>query len=315
MINNTIVYNLENTSNNSSDSFLEELPIRLRGRAEWWELKRADIILINQIGEGSVGVVYKTLWRGLDTACKFLKKSATETDLNDLQNEVDIISHLRHPNLVLFLGACTNDPLLLLYEYLPLGSLDNYYKTQSNIIKKLWKPNNNLIYKWNHELSQAIYFLHSCHYPIMHRDIKPSNILLTNDLHIKITDFGLSKTIKKKHDYYKMSGCVGTLRYMAPEVINNKDYDLKIDIYSLSLIFWFIYTGLLPYENIIDNKDMPIHIINGLRPDHTLIKCKKLQILIINMWNEEPELRPNMKSVLNSIENLEFKKEKSCIII
>jgi serine/threonine protein kinase len=310
---------LLNNSNNSSSSYLDQIPINMRGRAEWWELKRNEIIFEKKIGEGSVGIVHKAKWRGLITACKYLKKMANETDSNDLINEISIISRLRHPNLVLFLGGCTmNEPLLLLYEYLPNGSLDYYYEKKKKELNKIWKPNNTLLYKWISQLSQAIYFLHNCHYPIMHRDIKPSNILLTSNLEIKITDFGLSKTIKNtKDNKYKMSGCAGTLRYMAPEIfINNENYDLKIDIYSLSLNFWYIYTGILPYEEIINNDNFRLHIINGYRPDKTLIKYKPLQILLINMWNTESELRPDITSVFNTINNFELKdKKKICNIL
>lgn len=303
---------LSNSPHNSNSSYLDLLPINIRGRAEWWELKRKEIEFIDIIGEGSGGIVYKTKWRGLTTACKFLKKTASETEYNDLINEISVISHLRHPNLVLFLGACCiSKPLLLLYEYLPNSSLDNYYNFKSNNLNKRWIPNNTLLYMWISELSKGIYFLHNCHYPIMHRDVKPSNILLTDNLHIKITDFGLSKTIKNTSEQYKMSGCVGTIRYMAPEIFSNKDnYDLKIDIYSLSLNFWFMCTAMLPYEEIIHNKLFTNFVINGYRPDYTLIKYKPLQILIINMWNTEPELRPDMEYILNEINKFEFKNEK-----
>jgi len=310
---------LNNSNNSSSSSYLDKIPINIRGRAEWWELKRDEIIFEKKIGEGSVGIVHKAKWRGLTTACKYLKTLANETDSNDLINEISIISRLRHPNLVLFLGGCTmNEPLLLLYEYLSNGSLDYYYKKKKEELNKIWKPNNTLLYKWIHQLSQAIYFLHNCHYPIMHRDIKPSNILLTTNLEIKITDFGLSKTIRNtKDNKYEMSGCAGTLRYMAPEIfINNENYDLKIDIYSLSLNFWFIYTGILPYNEIIENENFKAFIINGYRPDKTLIKYKPLQILIINMWNTESELRPDITSVFNTINNFELKdKKRNCNIL
>ena len=131
----------------------------------------------------------------------------------------------------------------------------------SHKYSKQWKPSPKYMYRWIKELTQAIYFLHNCYYPIMHRDIKPSNILLDEDLHIKLTDFGLSRTIKKKHDIYKMSGCTGTLRYMAPEILFNKgeDYNLKIDIYSMALNYWFINTGKIPLNEI----DKKIKVLSG----------------------------------------------------
>ena len=273
-------------SNSSSNSlYMEQVPFHIRGRAEWWELKHDEILLYEKLAEGGNGIINKASWRGLKCVVKCLKHNNNDVEYQDMINEISVISHLRHPNLVLFLGACTmTDPLLLLYEYMKNASLDVYYLNKCNEKNKLWKPKKQLAYKWIYELTQAIYFLHHCYYPIMHRDLKPSNILLNEDLHIKLTDFGLSRTIKKKHEKYKMSGCTGTLRYMAPEIIFNtgEDYDLKIDIYSLSLNMWFICSCVKPYielEKIEDKMMCGMIVYNNYRPD-----IKKIS------WLKEPKL-------------------------
>lgn len=289
----------------TSSLYLEIVPFKLRGRAEWWELRRDEIKINERLAEGSNGIINKVKWRGTECVIKYLKHNNNETEYEDLINEISVISHLRHPRLVLFLGACTlNEPLMLLYEYMPNGSLDSYYSKMSYKYSKQWKPSAKYMYKWIKELTQAIYFLHNCYYPIMHRDIKPSNILLDEDLHIKLTDFGLSRTIKKKHDIYKMSGCTGTLRYMAPEILfnNGEDYNLMIDIYSLALNYWFIATGTRPFSEIDKNPHV-IHLIkDGFRPNIGVIHNNdELKKLIIRMWNTCPEMRPDIKEVLDEI--------------
>ena len=287
-------------SSSNSNFYLDNLPLNLRGRAEWWELKQQDIKILDIISYGSCGIVYKSIWRKLTCACKIVKNINNELDINDLKNELSIISHLRHPNLVLFLGAVTiNDPLLLLYEYLPNNSIEKYYQNNNF-------PKPKIMYKWLTQLTQAIYFLHNCYYPVMHRDIKPSNILLTESLNIKITDFGLSKTLKSKNDIYKMSGCTGTLRYMAPEILLNNNYDLKIDIYSLSLNFWFIYTGKIPFKNVQNYESLSYMITHYIRPDISKFYCSKLADIINNMWCHEPELRFNITKVLDSINTINY---------
>jgi serine/threonine protein kinase len=156
----------------------------------------------------------------------------------------------------------------------------------------------------------------------MHRDIKPSNILLDEDLHIKLTDFGLSRTIKKKHDIYKMSGCTGTLRYMAPEILFNKgeDYNLKIDIYSLALNFWFINTGKIPFEELDRNPNVILLLREGTRPNLKEISNIELQNLIDKMWNTLPILRPDIEYVLNKVniivdDTLTKKKQSKCNVM
>lgn len=289
---------------------IDFIPFELRGRAEWWEIKHNELLIYEKIAEGGNGIINKVKWRGLICVVKYLKHNNDDSEYRDLINEIAVISRLRHPNLVLFLGACTViDPLLLIYEYMPNGSLESYYSNMSKQTNKLWKPTYKYIQLWILELTQAIYFLHHCHYPIMHRDIKPSNILLNEDLHLKLTDFGLSRTIKKKHDIYKMSGCTGTLRYMAPEILFNKgeDYDLKIDIYSLALNFWFITTGKKPFSELDKNPDTILLIPNGFRPNIKEIKNDKMKSLIVNMWDTSPEFRPDIKKVLEVVESIKVK--------
>jgi len=311
-------YNDSDYSNHSL--YIKDTPFDKRGITEWWELKHNEFNIVNNnlIGFGSTGKVYKTYWRGIECVVKMLNvntsKQMNDINKNDLINEISIISRLRHPNLVLFLGACTlNEPILLIYEYMENGNLEQYYHNK-NIYKK-WKPDIKLLYKWLIQLTQAIYFLHNCYYPIIHRDIKPSNLLLDDSLNLKLTDFGLSKHLKSKNDNYNMSGITGTLRYMAPEIRNNCDnYDLKIDIYSLSLNFWFMCTGLKPfYEYNLENPTTCLLIINeNIRPNIKKMDWLNSNIfsnLIIKMWDKEPNNRPCIEEILNFLEQNKFKKK------
>lgn len=145
-------------------------------------------------------------------------------------NEISTVSHLRHPNLVLFLGACTQEdgPLLLLNEYMAGGSLEQRYSRKRRELCHPWRPPRQLVAKWIRELTTAVHFLHKCVPPIIHRDLKPANILLTEEDVLKIADFGLSKVLKHTQEAlpanYKMTGEAGTKRYMAPEVVRCEPY-------------------------------------------------------------------------------------------
>lgn len=319
MSDSDIDVSIHNDSDFSNHSLYKDTPFNIRGLNEWWELKHTEIKFNNYklIGFGSNGVVYKTYWRGIECVVKMLKKHDDKINHDDLINEISIISRLRHPNLVLFLGACTlKEPILLLYEYMENGNLEDYYdKNKKN--KKVWKPDISLLNKWLLQLTQVIYFLHNCYYPIIHRDLKPSNILLDDSLNIKLTDFGLSKHLKSKKDNYNMSGITGTLRYMAPEIRKNCDnYDLKVDIYSLSLNYWFMCTGLRPYnEYDLENYATCELIVKcGIRPNIknlNWLKSDKFEKLIVDMWNQEPEMRPNIEYILDFFENNKFKKQNN----
>jgi hypothetical protein len=113
---------------------LSNIPIHVRGRAEAWEIPRSQLQLSTKLGAGAGSVVFKCRWRGLDCAAKLLSdRNPTARDsvvYQEMVNEISIISHLRHPNLVLFLGACTvgSEPLVILSEYMAGGSLEDRFK-------------------------------------------------------------------------------------------------------------------------------------------------------------------------------------------
>ena len=113
---------------------LSNIPIHVRGRAEAWEIPRSQLQLSSKLGAGAGSVVFKCRWRGLDCAAKLLSdRNPTARDsgvYQEMVNEISIISHLRHPNLVLFLGACTvgSEPLVILSEYMAGGSLEDRFK-------------------------------------------------------------------------------------------------------------------------------------------------------------------------------------------
>ena len=159
------------TRRNSSDSAmmvakLASIPLHVRGRAEQWEIPRTQIQISSKIGQGQGGVVFKCRWRSLDCAAKLLTQNSTESiAYYDMVNEISVISHLRHPNLVLFLGACTvgNEPLVILSEFMEGGSLEDRFS------KAAGRPPIKIAVRWIMDLSRAVCFLHNCTTPIIHR--------------------------------------------------------------------------------------------------------------------------------------------------
>jgi hypothetical protein len=212
-------------------TYISNLPLNIRGRAEAWETNRGEIEMLEQIGKGQTGVVHRCKWRRLQCAAKILTVSGKNTiEYRDMVNEISTVSHLRHPNLVLFLGACTQEdgPLLLLNEFMAGGSLEQRYSRKRRELCHPWRPPRQLVAKWIRELTTAVHFLHKCVPPIIHRDLKPANILLTEEDVLKIADFGLSKVLRHSQEAlpanYKMTGEAGTKRYMAPEVVRCEPY-------------------------------------------------------------------------------------------
>ena len=223
---------------------------------------------------------------------------------------------IRHPNLIIFMGTMIeNNNLCIVTEYCKGGTLfDLLYKKKHIDIP--W----NLRLRILIDISKAMNFLHTNNPQIIHNDLKSLNILLTDDIRensennnvtIKINDFGLSKIIDKdKIEWESPQEIVGSVQWMAPEVIqNNFTNNAKVDVYSFGIIIWEVCTRIQPY------KDMSIlQIINFVcseegRPDCNLLPLeqmpKGLLELMKNCWNTDPNLRPDFSSVLFTLTNMQ----------
>ncbi|CAK0797236.1 unnamed protein product, partial [Prorocentrum cordatum] len=112
-----------------------------------------------------------------------------------------------------------------------------------------YRPPLALFLKWTGSVARALCFLHQRTPPVIHRDLKPMNLLLDKNHVLKVTDFGISKRMPLDTETVapRMSGGVGTWRYMAPEVVRYEQYTDKVDIYSFALIMWFMSTGTQPF--------------------------------------------------------------------
>lgn len=233
-------------------------------------------------------------------------------------NEISIISHLRHPNLVLFLGACTvgNEPLVIVNEFMAGGSLEDRFQAMTKDPRGnpvAWAPPVTLAVRWIMDLSRAVCFLHNCTTPIIHRDLKPANLLLTEEDHLKVSDFGLCKTLQKVNEDgtpYQMTGNTGTRRYMAPEVVQcNPKYDEKVDIYSMAMIFWYIFTGTRPFEGVQPDLVAELTSRRGMRPPTEGLGWPAMEALIQRMWAQEAKDRPAAADILKELGTLQVPAE------
>ncbi|XP_048562901.1 probable serine/threonine-protein kinase PBL7 isoform X1 [Triticum urartu] len=195
-----------------------------------------------QLGRGGFGCVYKAyLNDGQVVAVKQL-------DLNGLQGnreflvEVLMLNLLHHPNLVNLIGYCVDgDQRLLVYEYMPLGSLEDHLHDL---------PPNKEPLDWTTRMKIAagaaagLEYLHDkANPPVIYRDIKPSNILLSEGYHAKLSDFGLAKLGPVGDKTHVTTRVMGTYGYCAPEYAATGQLTVKSDIYSFGVVFLELITG------------------------------------------------------------------------
>lgn len=163
--------------------------------------------------------------------------------VNHLQ--VEILSCIRHPNMVLLLGACPEYGCLI-YEYMANGSLDDRLFQRGNTSPLSWQ----LRFKIAAEIATGLLFLHQTKpEPLVHRDLKPGNILLDHNFVSKISDVGLARLVPPVADgvtQYHMTSAAGTFCYIDPEYQQTGMLGIKSDIYALGVILLQLLTARPP---------------------------------------------------------------------
>ncbi|KAH0674570.1 hypothetical protein KY284_025657 [Solanum tuberosum] len=198
-----------------------------------------------KIGEGGYGPVYKCYLDHTQVAIKVLRPDAAQ-GRSQFQQEVEVLSCIRHPNMVLLLGACPEFGCLV-YEYMANGSLDDRLFRRGSTQVLPWQ----LRFRIAAEVGTSLLFLHQTKpEPLVHRDLKPGNILLDRNYVSKISDVGLARlvppSIADSVTQYRMTSTAGTFCYIDPEYQQTGMLGTKSDIYSFGIMLLQIITARPP---------------------------------------------------------------------
>ncbi|GAA0151762.1 transmembrane signal receptor [Lithospermum erythrorhizon] len=270
----------------------------------------------NKIGEGGFGPVYKgKLQTGQEIAVKRLAESSFQ-GLNEFKNEVLLIAKLQHRNLVRLLGCCIHaEERMLIYEYMPNGSLDSFIFGGSNHTKRLlvWRRRYSIIIG----ISRGLLYLHrDSRLRIIHRDLKASNVLLDCEMNPKISDFGMARTFGEDQLITKTLRVVGTYGYMAPEYVIDGIFSMKSDIFSLGVLILEVVSGKRNSQFHHPDHDFNLlgHAwqlwLEGRAPElidpsmedtfpmSQVLRCIQVGLLCVQL---RPEDRPDMSCVLQML--------------
>ncbi|KAF7824796.1 proline-rich receptor-like protein kinase PERK8 [Senna tora] len=194
----------------------------------------------NFVSEGGVGAVYKGELHGMKIAVKKQRSGAGNVEAADkeFKCEVDVLSSVRHENVVVLLGSCSEGShRLLVYEYVCNGSLNQHL---SEYCRKPLSWQNRI--KIAVGAAKGLLYLH--HNNIIHRDITPNNILVTHDYETLLGDFGLATRVGEEESSYSGEICVGNEGYLAPEFLEFGKLSTKTDVYSFGVILLHLITGM-----------------------------------------------------------------------
>ncbi|KAJ3693496.1 hypothetical protein LUZ60_008976 [Juncus effusus] len=267
---------------------------------DWLEISWDELQLRERIGAGSFGTVYRAEWHGSDVAVKVLMdQDFGELQLKEFLREVSIMKRVRHPNVVLFMGAVTKSPhLSIVTEYLPRGSLFRLISKPAagEILDKRRRLRMAL------DVAKGINYLHCLNPPIVHWDLKSPNLLVDKNWSVKVCDFGLSRF--KASTFISSKSVAGTPEWMAPEFLRGEPSNEKCDVFSFGVILWELITmqqpwnGLSPAQVVgaVAFQNRRLTIPDGTSPD--------LTALVEACWHDDPRQRPSFSSIVDRIKKL-----------
>ncbi|XP_042452841.1 U-box domain-containing protein 35-like [Zingiber officinale] len=235
----------QSVDKNPSNSFVQTDARYRRYKIEEIEEATEYFAADKKVGEGGYGPVYKCYLDHTPVAVKVLRPDAAQ-GRSQFQHEVEILSCIRHPNMVLLLGACPEYGCLV-YEYMANGSLEDRLFRRGNTPPIPWQYR----FRIAAEIATCLLFLHQTKpEPLVHRDLKPANILLDQNYTSKISDVGLARllppSVADQVTQYRMTTAAGTFCYIDPEYQQTGMLGTRSDIYSFGILLLQLITAKPP---------------------------------------------------------------------
>eukprot|EP01095_Lingulamoeba_sp_RSL-Kostka_P012413 TRINITY_DN493_c0_g2_i1.p1 TRINITY_DN493_c0_g2~~TRINITY_DN493_c0_g2_i1.p1 ORF type:complete len:407 (+),score=133.88 TRINITY_DN493_c0_g2_i1:61-1281(+) len=252
----------------------------------------------NFIAEGKFGAVYGGVWKGKKVAVKKMRTSQSDAvNIKEFLDEINLLSKLSaHPNVLTLYGACVTLPNLYIVSKLAVkGSL--YDVLHVNCEKLTWKVKARMAA----ELSAAMLYLHYQQPPIVHRDLKSMNILVDEDYHIQVADFGLSRS--KENTFVATLTTAGSPAWMAPEVLRGDPFNHKSDVYSYGVLLWELLVEELPWSDDQYSFGQIVGLVGFqgqrlLLPQNIADDCPDFFVdLIEDCWENKPFSRPDFADI------------------
>lgn len=285
------------------------------------------------LGEGGFGSVFKG-WidensfvatkpgTGMVIAVKRLNQDGFQGHKEWLA-EVNYLGQLYHPHLVKLIGYCLEDEhRLLVYEFMPRGSLENHLFRRGSYFQPLsW----NLRLKVALGAAKGLAFLHSAETKVIYRDFKTSNILLDSNYNAKLSDFGLAKDGPTGDKSHVSTRVMGTYGYAAPEYLATGHLTARSDVFSFGVVLLEMLSGRRAVDknrpsgehNLVEwakpylaNKRKIFRILdNRLEGQYSMDIAYRAATLALQCLSSEPKLRPSMDEVVTALEQLQNSKE------
>ncbi|ESN93057.1 hypothetical protein HELRODRAFT_69263 [Helobdella robusta] len=261
------------------------------------EVQQDQIQLIDHLGSGQFGDVYRALINGKqEVAVKTLKTEST-MEVGKFRKEAEIMHNLRHPRLVgLLLGICMQSrPLFIITEFMCGGSLTSYLQDNRTTLNF-----NNLV-DIAAQVADGMSYLESQNPPYIHRDLRAANVLVAGNNVVKVADFGLAKQVEE--GVYEGSEVSRfPVKWTAPEGLRFMLFTVKSDVWSYGVLLYEIFTlGKVPYSGW-SNFEVKTQVLQGYRlpqpsTGHGALD-EQVYDVMVKCWNEVDVERPSFAQLL-----------------
>jgi len=264
---------------------------------EKWELNNDDVDLVEKIGRGNFGDVFKARLKNSNTmvAVKTCKVTMPDEQKKKFLQEGRILKQYEHPNIVRFIGICVQkQPIMIVMELVPGGSLLNYLRTSAD------KLATKALLGMCQDAASGMEYLESKN--CIHRDLAARNCLVGDTNIVKISDFGMSR---EEEEYIVSDGLKQIpIKWTAPEALNYGKYTSLCDVWSYGVLSWEIFSkGGTPYQGMTNTRAREL-IDSGYRmpaPDGT---PDEVYQLMLRCWQYDPDDRPHFAEIHATVDLL-----------
>ncbi|XP_054280011.1 tyrosine-protein kinase Fer isoform X2 [Macrosteles quadrilineatus] len=264
---------------------------------ELWELNNDDVLLLDKIGRGNFGDVYKARLRttGQEVAVKTCRVTVPDEHKRKFLQEGRILKQYDHPNIVKLIGICVQkQPIMIVMELVVGGSLLTFLRNNSSSLTQ-----KQLLFMCR-DTAAGMRYLESKN--CIHRDLAARNCLVGADNVVKISDFGMSR---EEEEYIVSDGMKQIpIKWTAPEALNFGKYTSLCDVWSYGVLMWEIFAkGGTPYPGYSNSKARE-KIDQGYRMPAPEGTPDEIYQLMLCCWEYQPENRPHFDRIFTIVEKI-----------
>uniref|UniRef100_A0A3Q2P6S8 receptor protein-tyrosine kinase n=1 Tax=Fundulus heteroclitus TaxID=8078 RepID=A0A3Q2P6S8_FUNHE len=262
-------------------------------------LKETELKKLRPLGAGAFGTVYKGAWTPngenvkIPVAIKVLRENTSPKGNKDILDEAYVMASVTSPYVCRLLGICLTSAVQLVTQLMPYGCLLDYVRENKDRI------GSQSLLNWCVQIAKGMSYLEDIR--LVHRDLAARNVLVKNQNHVKITDFGLARLLDIDETEYHADGGKVPIKWMALESILHRRFTHQSDVWSYGVTVWELMTfGAKPYDSIAA-RDIPELLEGGERLPQPNICTIDVYMVMVKCWMIDPESRPKFRELVQEL--------------